>query len=136
MPKTAKVTPAVLKERQLIGAEIKRRRKAKPWSQQELADRSGTDAGNISRIERGKQGVLDPLLEAITGALGATLAELRRPTTMPAEGGNVPPREARLLLARELLDLLPDDAIEPFLKWAREAIKAGQAAPKKRADEG
>lgn len=48
-----------------MGKVIKRLREERGWSQDELAFRTGTSAANISRIENGKHGAGQELLEAL-----------------------------------------------------------------------
>lgn len=45
-------------------------------TQADLADRLGTDQGNVSRIERGKQGFDSDLLFKLAGALELPLTDL------------------------------------------------------------
>lgn len=49
-----------------LGKVIKKLREARGWSQDELAFRTGTSAANISRIENGKHGAGEELLEALS----------------------------------------------------------------------
>lgn len=49
-----------------LGKVIKRLREGRGWSQDELAFRTGTSAANISRIENGKHGAGEALLEALS----------------------------------------------------------------------
>lgn len=48
-----------------LGKAIRKLRELRNWSQDELAFRSGTSAANISRIENGKHGAGEALLEAL-----------------------------------------------------------------------
>jgi SOS-response transcriptional repressor LexA len=59
-----------------LGPNIRAMRKKKGWTILQLATEAGTDVGNISRLERGKQGVSAGLLDAIAGALGVSVADL------------------------------------------------------------
>lgn len=59
----------------LVGAEIRRRRKALKITLEELAHRVSSDSGNLSRAERGVQGVSDDLLRALAKELGCTVAD-------------------------------------------------------------
>lgn len=52
-----------------IGLIIRNARKAKGWTLDELAHRVDTDAGNLSRLERGKQGASQELLKRIMATL-------------------------------------------------------------------
>jgi SOS-response transcriptional repressor LexA len=59
-----------------VGTEIRKRRKALKWTLEELANRIGTDTGNLSRLETGKQGYSDETLHKIANALGCSLSDL------------------------------------------------------------
>lgn len=59
-----------------LGENIRQRRKALGWTILELANRIGSDVGNVSRLERGKQGYSDEILGKIAAALGCPVAEL------------------------------------------------------------
>lgn len=59
-----------------IGQEIRRRRKALGMTLEDLEALVGIDNGNLSRIERGKQGYTPETLEKIATALGCTVSEL------------------------------------------------------------
>ncbi len=54
-----------------IWSSIKDLRRAKKWTQSQLADISGLHQGDISRIESGKANVEVATLEAISSALDA-----------------------------------------------------------------
>lgn len=56
-----------------IGAAIRSARKAKKWTLEELSNRVGTDTGNLSRLERNKQGASRELLAKIFSELGISL---------------------------------------------------------------
>lgn len=58
-----------------IGNSIRQARKARGLTLEELALQVGTDTGNLSRLERGKQGVSRELLAKIMLALGLSLGE-------------------------------------------------------------
>lgn len=58
-----------------IGPSIRKARKAKGWTLEELANAVGTDTGNLSRLERGLQGASQELLEKLLSALGISLGE-------------------------------------------------------------
>lgn len=58
-----------------VGKAIRTARKARGWTLEELAIMAGTDTGNLSRLERGIQGVSQDLLERILSALGISLSE-------------------------------------------------------------
>lgn len=59
-----------------VGAEIRRRRKALGMTLEDLAFQIGGDNGNLSRLERGKQGYSDEMLRKIAKALGCSVADL------------------------------------------------------------
>ncbi len=59
-----------------LGAVIRKQRKALHLTLQALADHVGADAGNLSRIERGEQGVTEVMLRKLCAALNCTPAFL------------------------------------------------------------
>lgn len=59
-----------------LGDNIRQRRKALGWTILDLANRIGSDVGNVSRLERGKQGYSDEILAKIAAALGCPVGEL------------------------------------------------------------
>lgn len=59
-----------------IGHTIRKLREAKGWKILELANYIGSDVGNLSRLERGKQGYSQAILEKIADALNVTVADL------------------------------------------------------------
>lgn len=58
-----------------IGQTIRKARKAKGWTLDELAHQVETDAGNLSRLERGKQFASKELLGRIMKVLGIELSQ-------------------------------------------------------------
>ena len=56
-----------------IGEIIRQARKKKGLTLEQLAHQVGTDTGNLSRLERGKQGASQELLSKLLGALGLSL---------------------------------------------------------------
>ena len=71
---------------ELIGAELKRRRRALGWSQRNLEAYSGIDQTVISRLENGKQyGIrwsrFAVLVDAL-GGIGPSVDYRRRPATI------------------------------------------------------
>jgi len=58
-----------------IGNLIRKTRKAKNLNLEQLALMVGTDSGNLSRLERGKQGASQELLTKILDALGLSIAD-------------------------------------------------------------
>lgn len=71
-----------------VGENIRRLRQARGWKILELANRIDSDVGNISRLERGKQGYSDEMLQKIATALGVKVADL---FVGPEGGTNVAP---------------------------------------------
>lgn len=59
-----------------VGDEIRRRRKALKMTLEELAFRVEGDNGNLSKLERGKQGYSEETLRKIAAALGCSVADL------------------------------------------------------------
>ncbi|ORM72399.1 transcriptional regulator [Pantoea wallisii] len=59
-----------------IGDKIRHIRKANKMTLNELALRVDSDVGNLSRLERGKQGYSSDLIEKIAGALSVPVSEL------------------------------------------------------------
>lgn len=68
-----------------IGQIIRKARKAKGWTLEELAHQVETDTGNLSRLERGKQGASKELLGRILNALEINLTQAGQ----VEEGSNV-----------------------------------------------
>ena len=61
-----------------IGQIIRKARKAKGWTLEELAHQVETDSGNLSRLERGLQGASKELLGRVLKALDLSLASAGR----------------------------------------------------------
>ncbi len=59
-----------------LGSAIRKRRKLQGLTLQELASRIDADSGNLSRIERGAQGVSETMLRKVCAALDCTPATL------------------------------------------------------------
>ena len=59
-----------------IGEILKKRRESRFETLEDVAFRAGTDASNLSRIERGLQQPSIALLEALAGALDSRVSEL------------------------------------------------------------
>lgn len=57
-----------------IGASIRAARKAKKWTLEKLAHETGTDTGNLSRLERDIQNVNRELLDKILQVLGISVS--------------------------------------------------------------
>jgi transcriptional regulator with XRE-family HTH domain len=62
--------------RKRIGRVIRERRQALKLKQAELADRLGTDQGNVSRLERGVQGFDSEILFKVRDALDIAWSEV------------------------------------------------------------
>lgn len=60
-------------ERQRIGQRIAQLRKERGITQQELAERTGMQQGNIARIEAGKYSARFDTLQIIAEAMGMTV---------------------------------------------------------------
>ncbi|WP_122341441.1 LexA family protein [Pseudomonas caricapapayae] len=104
-----------------IGQIIRNSRKAKGLTLDELAHQIDTDAGNLSRLERGKQGASHELLQRIMKALDLTVLSNDAATSytgsrqdLLAEGSNVDP--ARPPYGRERK--------YPLISW----VQAGEVA--------
>jgi len=69
-----------------LGLSIRKRRKLLNITLQELAAQTGADSGNLSRIERGAQGVSEALLRKICTALDCTPAYLYALTEAASAG--------------------------------------------------
>lgn len=59
-----------------LGEIIRKIRQSKGLTLEDVAYAAGTDAGNLSRIERGLQRCVHELLEGIAAGLGLSVAEL------------------------------------------------------------
>lgn len=66
-----------------VGNSIRMARKSKNMTLEDLAHLAGTDTGNLSRLERGLQGVSQDLLERILDALGMSLSNTIAENTVP-----------------------------------------------------
>jgi len=74
-----------------LGQSIRKRRKLLNVTLQELASQVGADSGNLSRIERGAQGVSETLLRKICAALDCSPAYLYALTESATSSANSPP---------------------------------------------
>lgn len=59
-----------------IGERIRQIRSARKMTLQQLADTIDSDVGNLSRLERGRQGFSEAMLEKIASALSIPVADL------------------------------------------------------------
>jgi transcriptional regulator with XRE-family HTH domain len=59
-----------------FGDEVRRRRFALEWSQEELADQAGLHRNFVGLIERGQRNITLLTLESLASALGTTMADL------------------------------------------------------------
>ena len=89
-----------------LGQSIRKRRKLLNVTLQELASQIGADSGNLSRIERGAQGVSEALLRKICTALNCSPAYLYALTESAASTASTPS---------------PLDVLKPqeFVSWFR-----------------
>jgi len=87
-----------------IGQIIRKRRMATGMKLEPFAELVGMDAGNLSKLERGKQGYTSERLEAIAAALGTTASQLLAeaesltPARQAVPTDNPPEKEERDLL--------------------------------------
>ena len=73
-----------------VGANIRRIRKEKGLTLEQVAAAAGTDTGNLSRLERGLQGATTVGLKAIAQAMNVTLGDLFAPAGRIAEQTEAP----------------------------------------------
>lgn len=71
-----------------IGVAIRKARQAKGLTLEELAGMVGADAGNLSRVERGKQGASQEILAKLFAALGISLSGVIEAATMRSGAEN------------------------------------------------
>lgn len=62
--------------RRRVGLAVQRHRKARGWSQEELADQAGLHRTYVSGVERGIRNPTVTVLEKLAGALGVKLGQL------------------------------------------------------------
>lgn len=91
-----------------LGSAIRKRRKALNMTLQELARKINANSGNLSRIERGAQGVSEAMLRKLCTALDCTAAHLYAQSD--AESGNST-NTSRLTLHQP----------QEFVRWFRAA---------------
>lgn len=83
-----------------LGAVLRGLRVAQSKRQPEIADPVGYDAGNLSRVERGKQNIAPDVLEGVCQQLGVQVSEVYRLAERVADGEQVDFRA--YLLHREI----------------------------------
>lgn len=106
-----------------LGATIRRLREARGLKLADVAEAAGTDAANLSRLERGQQGYSDQTLTAIAVALQLPLSELFK----QAEQAHFSVAEVRA----EYLATSPEDqqvspATQALIKAIRELSAEGR----------
>lgn len=67
--------------RRRVGLNMRRLRRDKRWSQEELADRAGLHRTYVSGLERGLRNPTVTVLDKIALALGSTIGQLTDPTS-------------------------------------------------------
>ena len=90
-----------------LGEALRKRRKALGLTLQELATRVSADSGNLSRIERGEQGLSEAMLRRLCSALDCTPAFLY--AQAEAAAGSSPQAGPRLSLTQP----------QEFVRWFR-----------------
>lgn len=101
-----------------VGATVRRLRKQRGWTIQELANEIGSDVGNLSRLERGMQGFSDATLDSLAAALGVPVSVLfitpKQELSVVKEAGATYLPAASLAedieTATDILSRLPDEA--------------------------
>ena len=104
----------------IIGTKIRELRKAKGWTQEYLAERSGTEPSNISHIERAATKLSLPTLIGIANALEASLDEIVYSNLIKSEHISV----------AKINELLADCSAEE-LQGLAEILKAAKAVLRK-----
>ena len=64
-----------------VPTSVRERRKAKQWTQPELADKAGISTTAVHNLEAGKNGFTDKTLAVLASALGCRPADLLLPIT-------------------------------------------------------
>jgi transcriptional regulator with XRE-family HTH domain len=64
--------------RRRLGLNVQDLRRARGWSQEELADRAGLHRTYVSGVERGVRNPTITIVEKLALALGTTIGELTR----------------------------------------------------------
>lgn len=91
----------------MIGSALRRRRKSLGLTLQSLAERIGADSGNLSRIERGAQGLSESMLSRLCAAMDCT------PALLYASAEISSPTPASTLGHQELAEP------QAFVRWFR-----------------
>ena len=86
-----------------IGVIIRKIRQCKGLTLEEVAYAAGTDAGNLSRIERGLQRCVHELLEGIAAGLGLSVAELYLQAESPNQAAKRKERQVASTIHASLL---------------------------------
>lgn len=97
-----------------LGAEIRRRRKAMKMTLMELAFEIDGDNGNLSRLERGKQGYSDELLNKIAWALGCSVSDLFAGAEGESNVASVPLGTRRIPLISCVQAGAMTEAVDPY----------------------
>lgn len=97
-----------------VGGEIRKRRKALGMTLEELALQVGGDNGNLSRLERGKQGYSDEMLRKIAQALGCSVADLFSGAERESNVSQVPLGTRRIPLVSHVQAGHMTEAIDPY----------------------
>lgn len=98
-----------------IGQAIKKKREEQGATQEEVAFRAGTDASNLSRMERGLQKPSLDMLEALAKALGTTVSSLYeqieqgQPKHQTKELAPEPYVRSLRQIQRQFLELTPEN---------------------------
>ncbi|MDD2834279.1 MAG: amino-acid N-acetyltransferase [Methylotenera sp.] len=98
-----------------IGKLIRRKRKSLSLTLQQLASKINSDAGNLSRMERGELGISEALLRKVAAALGST------PALLYAESEYLQPQDSS---AETLTATQPSSGhahAQDFVQWFRSA---------------
>ena len=104
-----------------LGTNIRRIRKARGLTINEMAARIDSDVGNLSRLERDQQGYSDTLLKKIAGAIEVTVADLfvEEGSVQPAADFTPSKKQLRAydrVVGLSKLTVLYDDLPEDFQK--------------------
>lgn len=96
-----------------LGAEIRRRRQALKWTLEDMVEKVGSDTGNLSRVERGLQGVTEEMLRKLAQAFGCTIADLYNGTE-PANVVSAPMGLRRIPLISHVQAGMMTEAVDPY----------------------